>query len=171
MADGNPPQSSQPPVNLNTAELIARFEQLLRIRRLNTLAAAHAQSRPPNTSPLPSHPAAPTSPLPPHHPLQQDGSTVPPAYASLHNAPRIATPPRDLASLRFRNQLISHSVGPTRYENPGLLDEALAICPLDSIYDEAEDENQLLQAQARSMGENVQPEWGYQDCVIKALMR
>ena len=95
----------------------------------------------------------------------------PPAYSSLKNLPTVPTPPTDSKSLRLRSMLLSLSNTPCKWENPGLLDEALGAVPLERIYDEAQEEADLFTAEAASMGPSMKPAWGYQDCVIRAMMR
>lgn len=172
--------------DLDAAELTRQFEQLLRTRRLNTLSdrarsrsgspAPHDPTLSSSSSSLSRHTSSSSSvSKPPHHhkprPTSSASGTLPPSYASLRNQPKVPSPPNDVSSLRFRNLLLTLSVTPTKYENPGLLDEAMRVIPLDRIYGEAEEESQILQAQAASLGDNVKPEWGYQDCVIRALLK
>ena len=168
MADGNhhphhhiprKPVRSRQHVHLDVADLTNRFEQLLSARRMTELAE-RARSR----SSTPAILLLWRRPLSTH-------SRVPPPYSSLRNIPKFATPPRDHVSQRFRSMLIAASTTPVKYENPGLLDEALAEVPLDKIYGEADEESQLLQAQAASISDKEKPQWGYQDCVIRALLR
>lgn len=170
MSDPNHPQRPQP---FDPKDLTQQFEQLLRTRRLNALTersrSRHGSQSSPFTSPTPSRQPSRHAPHPPRP--TADNTNILPSYSSLRNMPKIPSPPQDTNSIRFRSQLLTLSHGPMKYENPGLLDEALAVIPLDRIYGEAEDESQLLQAQAESMGPKVKPEWGYQDCVIRALLK
>ena len=162
---------SQPQRAFNATDLTHQFEQLLRTRRLNTLTT---QSPSRSGSPVPQRQASTSSRPPSQHAPRavSDSPQITPSHPPLRkNLPKMASPPQDAASLKFRNLLITLSVNPTKYENPGLLDEALAVIPLDRIYSEAEDESQLLQAQAASMDPPAKPEWGYQDCVIRALLK
>ncbi|PSK34213.1 2-methoxy-6-polyprenyl-1,4-benzoquinol methylase, mitochondrial [Elsinoe australis] len=95
----------------------------------------------------------------------------PPSYSSLKNIPLIPTPPSDRKSLKFRTMLHSLSQTPCRWENPGLLDEALSVVPVQRIYEEAQEQADLFAAEAASLGPNVKPAWGYQDCCVIALMK
>ncbi|KAI9369147.1 protein PNG1 [Aspergillus egyptiacus] len=153
----------------DAAELTRAFEQLMRNKRFDRLqgkSRSRSRTQSPSPSPLRSQPPHPSQPS--SRPLNAQSQSPSPS-PSLRGLPIVPHPPQDQNSLTFRNLLHVLSVTPTKYENPGLLDEALSLIPLDKLYSEAEEESQIIQAQARSL--RKRPEWGYQDCVIRALLR
>lgn len=168
MSDNTPPNQQQPIREFNAADLTQQFGELLRTRRLNQLSATLSRSA--SGSPTPYSRSSSQQSLLSHQSSRISNSSLPPSYSSLRNLPKIPTPPQDPVSKRFCNNLLTLSVGPTKYENPGLLDEALSVIPLERIYGEAEDESQVLQAEAASISQ-TKARWGYQDCVIRALLR
>ncbi|KAL4891789.1 peptidase [Aspergillus ambiguus] len=180
MANRHPHHARRAPSSdaLDASELTHAFEQLMRNKRFNRLQdQSRPRSRTQSPSPaypmspgqFPPHPSRAPPPPPPsatHQPPQPMSPSTP---SSLRGLPIVPAPPQDPSALKFRNLLHVLSVTPTKYENPGLLDEALAHIPLDRLYSDAEEESQIMQAQAASV--RGSPEWGYQDCVIRALLR
>jgi hypothetical protein len=166
--------------DFNAGDLSKQFEQLLRTRRLNELeerarsprssSPASFQRRASGHSPSP-YPRSPATPQTASQLSPRPSQHLPPAYQTIRSLPIVPSMPNDTASYKFRNMLVTLSHTPIKYENPGLLDEALTYVPIDRLYAEAEEEHNIMKGIAASMGDNVKPEWGYQDCLIRALLR
>ncbi|KAF2666630.1 hypothetical protein BT63DRAFT_433742 [Microthyrium microscopicum] len=129
-----------------------RFRRVLSTKRMNDLSRS--------SSP------APYSDFHDYH----EPIPPPPSYNSIRNIPLVPTAPTDARAIRFRSMLHTLANMPMNWENPGLLDEALRSVPLERIYAEADEESQINQAEAASLG-HQEPKLGYQDCLIKALMK
>lgn len=97
-------------------------------------------------------------------------AALPPYETHLSNIPREPEPPSEQRSLRFRDRLMSLSGTPLKWEDSDLLDEALKFLPLQRINNEAQDEADLYAVEAASIEGHFKPYWGYQDCMIRALM-
>jgi len=178
------PQPQQQQLSETWAQdLTAQFRRTLSTKRMNDLSRRPAsQRRTPSALPTefiveprttPQYNANAQAPPPPSRqapPVPGVPMTPPPSYnASVKNIPIVPTAPTDTRSLRFRSMLMSLSNTPCKWENPGLLDEALGAIPLERIYEKAQEECDLFEAEAASLGKK--PAWGFQDCVIRALMK
>ena len=179
---GPPPSSVALPAGWEK-DLTDQFRQKLSTQRMNELSRRSSSrstsrirshrdlsSRPPSVRLPPRHGSSNPQLAPPSSGYDDFSlGTAPSSYSSLRNIPLIPTPPSDTQSQRFRNELHMLSETPCKWENPGLLDEAMKQIPLDRIYNEATDESAMLQATAESIGKK--PAWAYQDCVIRALLK
>lgn len=148
-----PVGASQQTQSSSKKEMTTSFRRALSTKRMNRLSRS-------------------ASPAPVRDSYAEDfvDFAPPPAYSSLKNLPLIPTAPTDPRSIRFKHLLHTLSNNPINWENPGLLDEALSQVPLDRIYAQAEEESQIFQVQAESLGPNHKPDWAYQDCTVKALL-
>ncbi|KAF5680458.1 n-glycanase [Fusarium denticulatum] len=179
--------SSKPPSG-NGQEWIhnlgSRFENQWRIKLLDELKLSRTGRRQATIEQAVSSTGDKSTP--PYSPPTEGESS--PQYTTTGNGKALLLPPQnrrpvrtplfpqppnvnDHKSQRFRNLLMTLSLTPAKYENPGLLDEALANIPLERLYSEAEEESMIFQAQAESYGDGRQPEWGYSDCIIRAMLQ
>ena len=157
------PTSLDEQFDFTAQDLSKQFEQLLLTRRLNELeeqTRAHRPSTPQNSAQREQS-----------QPQRQQNRPTTTQHHAYRSTPLVPCAPQDPTSLKFRNLLLTLSVTPTKYENPGLLDEALTHVPIDRIYSAAEEEHNIMKGMAASMGDGKKEEWGYQDCVIRALLR
>ncbi|KAK4221172.1 hypothetical protein QBC38DRAFT_505122 [Podospora fimiseda] len=149
-------QHSETPLNSSSSEggpewareIATQYKSLLRTRLAKTLSKGKRE----------------------HGSVAQDGL---PSYASSRAGDILPRPhtPNEQEAGKFRLLLLSLSRTILRWEDPGLMDKALRLVPLDLIYAEAEEESEVMLAKSMSLGEGHTPEWSYQDCVIQSLLR
>ncbi|KAF2402978.1 hypothetical protein EJ06DRAFT_536477 [Trichodelitschia bisporula] len=145
-------QYEQVPVASWASTLTKQYRRMLSTKRMNELAQRGSNKR--------------------HMAAMDSQSGPPPSYAaSIRNLPMIPTPPKDRRSLHFRSVLHGCTAVPSEWENPGLLDQALNVVPMRRLHEEAEDQMQLLLAEAQSLGHGRAPDWDYQDCLLRALSK
>lgn len=168
-ANTTSPQWARNPLDDAAARhLTEKFRQVLSTKRITELTLKLSEAS--RQSPYPHIDRDYGTPLLSTAAAATANSSLP-SYSSLRNIPLVPSPPKDSRSFRFRAMLHTLSSMPVKWENPGLLDEALLSVPLERIYNEAEEESQVMQAEAESLGGGKKPAWGYQDCVVRALMR
>lgn len=128
-------------------QLRVRFEAMLRSRRMETLRDLRKRAPPGD---------------PPDSRQAQRSWQV---GRLLRNLPLVPQPPAptDRDAQKFQNLLISLSLTPLKYEVPALVDEAAQLLPLDSLFREAEQEEQR---HAGSV-DGRRPEWGQGDLLIQ----
>lgn len=162
-------------------DITDRFRMTLSTKRMKSLTSRTSSLRS-QSSFADLDPSRPRRLPPTHLPSRHGSGALPysdspddfslgalPSHSSLRNLPLIPTAPDDSKSRQFSSQLHMHAQGPLKWENPGLLDEAMKQIPLDRIYSEADEESQTFQATAASLGKK--PAWAWQDCVIRALLK
>lgn len=88
---------------------------------------------------------------------------------STRNLPIFPRKPSTAPSSKFAYMLEVLAKTPLRWENPEVLDRALRLIPLDQLYANAQEEQDLLEAEARFL--NKRAALGYHDCVIRELSK
>lgn len=162
-------------------DLTERFRQHISTKRMNMLAQRRTVDPTPENTSQSDGQSIYSDQLPLRHgsgsqPARSATSPddfslgAPTSHPALRNIPIMPTPPTRQSHQRFRNELHMLSETPCRWENPGLLDEALRLLPFDRLCKDAEEEANYMAAAAASLRTGKKPAWTYQDCLIRALM-
>jgi len=86
---------------------------------------------------------------------------------------KIPRPPAPIerAAVEFRTFLFRLSRTPMAWENPGLLDEAIKVIPLEKLYSDADEEWQMLSDVDGTHGTRHSSQWSHQDAMVRGLLR